>query len=133
MYDSGNLKIVNCTDASSNNTLDVNSGTIMFDSTVTAGIFTVRGIADVIDNSNGATIIDLTINESIDMQDITLANILSIVTEIKKYDSNRTKIDKDNFTLTVYDDNGITPLTVYNLKDRNGIASFTEIFERVPT
>lgn len=50
---------------------------------------------------------------------------------ILKYQRNRTKIDQFNFTLTVYDDDGVTPIRVFNLKDFNGLQSLTEVAERV--
>ena len=52
--------------------------------------------------------------------------------EILKYSANRTKIDKIAKTLTVFDDNGTTPIKVFDLKDFNGVASITEIAERAP-
>lgn len=61
-----------------------------------------------------------------------LALALNIVNTILKYNSNRTRINNNNKTLTVYDDDGVTPLKVFNLKDFNGVASITEIAERVP-
>lgn len=61
-----------------------------------------------------------------------LQSCISLVNEILKYGSNRTKIDKNIKTLTVYDDDGVTPLKVFDLKDFNGVASITEIAERVP-
>lgn len=57
---------------------------------------------------------------------------IDIVNEILKYSANKTKIDKNAKTLTVFDDNGVTPLKVFDLKDFNGVASITEIAERVP-
>jgi len=61
-----------------------------------------------------------------------LSLALDIVNSILKYNSNRTRIDKNDKTLTVYDDDGVTPITVFDLKDFNGVASITEIAERVP-
>jgi len=128
----GGIKLTNKSQAQ-DASLDVASGQVILDSTVTAGTIVIRGHATVTDNSNGsAVVIDETINSHLDIQDSGLVNILSIVADIQKYDTNRTKIDENAFTLTVYDDDGTTPLTVYDLKDRNGVASVTEIFERMP-
>lgn len=64
---------------------------------------------------------------------IDISNILDVVTEIRKYHKNRTLIDENNFTLTVFDDGSPqTPLKVFDLKDENGVASITSIFERIP-
>ena len=57
----GGLTITNCTGAG-DSSIDVNSGRMIFDSTVTAGTFYIRGVSSVQDNSTGtATIYDLTI------------------------------------------------------------------------
>lgn len=61
-----------------------------------------------------------------------LFNILACVELMKKFDMNRTKIDENAFTLTVFDDDNITPLHVFDLTDRNSVSSIEEIFERLP-
>lgn len=127
----GGMKLVNKTQLQPVS-IDLASGQVFIDSTVTSGEIIVRGDGKVIDSSAGATVIDETTFSRFDLQDVNLGNIMAVVTTIKKYDTNRTKIDENTFTLTVYDDDGVTPLTVYDLKDKNGLASFTEIFERVP-
>jgi hypothetical protein len=57
---SGGLGIKNCTSASTNASLDFESGRCIFESSNTAGDFTVRGICEVTDNSVGATVTDKT-------------------------------------------------------------------------
>ena len=57
---------------------------------------------------------------------------VSLMEVLLKYEKNRTKIDKTAFTLTVYDDDGTTPLRVFNLKNSLGAPSVTEVTERVP-
>jgi hypothetical protein len=61
-----------------------------------------------------------------------ISAIESLITTLLKYETNRTRVDKNAFTLTVYDDNGTTPLKVFNLKDFTGASSYTEIAERDP-
>jgi hypothetical protein len=63
--------------------------------------------------------------------DVTTAT--SLVGTLLKYETNRTKIDKNAMTLTIYDDDGITALKVFDLKDSLGNPSITEVCERVPT
>ncbi len=58
--------------------------------------------------------------------------ILDLVELVLKYEANRTKIDKTAKTLTVYDNDGVTPIRVFQLKDSNGVPSITEICERIP-
>lgn len=63
---------------------------------------------------------------------IDVTSALSLITTLLKYETNRTKIDKIAKTLTVYDDDGITPLKVFDLKDSTGTPSVTEVCERDP-
>lgn len=52
------------------------------------------------------------------------------VAELLKHTKNRWKIAANQ--LTVYDDDGTTPLQVFNLKDASGNPTMTEPYERVP-
>jgi len=72
------------------------------------------------------------LDTKLDIITVDVSNILLVVDEILKYHKNRTLIDETAFTLTVYDDDQITPIRVYDLKDENGISSITSIFERIP-
>lgn len=65
------------------------------------------------------------VNEKLDIA-TTLINTLI------KYQGNRTKINQTEKTLTVYDDDGITALKVFDLKNFDGINSITEVAERDP-
>lgn len=55
-----------------------------------------------------------------------------LVTLIRKSQTNRTKVDVAAATFTVYDDDGTTPVCVFNLKDETGAANAIRIFERLP-
>lgn len=55
-----------------------------------------------------------------------------IVNTILKYSANRTEIDPVANTLTVFDDDNITPLRIFDLYDRNNVSSTDEIAERIP-
>lgn len=66
---------------------------------------------------------------SIALNDITLANLLNT---LLKYERNRTRIDTDTQQLIIYDDDGTTPLTTFNLLDFSGMPSVQEVCERVP-
>lgn len=72
------------------------------------------------------------IDSAIELVQIDVTNILDIVDEIRKYNANRTFIDENNFTLTVYEADTVTPFKVFDLKDENGVASIISIFERLP-
>ena len=56
----------------------------------------------------------------------------SLISLLLKYEKNRTRVDKNAFTLTVYDDDGVTPLKIFDLKDFTGASSYTEVAERSP-
>lgn len=57
---------------------------------------------------------------------------ISILELLLKYERNKTSIDKVAMTLTIWDDDGLTPLTIFDLKDSTGAASVTEICIRDP-
>jgi hypothetical protein len=69
---------------------------------------------------------------TISAMDLDINTIVSIVNTLLKYEKNRTRVDKNAYTLTVYDDDGVTPLKIFNLKDFTGAASYTEVAERMP-
>lgn len=131
---SGSLIVTNANAAiQTASTFTFVAGSILFDSTIEAGTYVVYGDAIVVDNSTGtAIIIDQTVNADVERVVVNTDNIQTVMLDIRRYDTNRTKIDKNAFTLTVYADDGTTPLTIYDLKDSTGVASVTEIFERVP-
>ena len=51
---------------------------------------------------------------------------------LRKYETNRTRIDPTNKTLTVFDDDCTTPLRVFELRDSAGALSVDEVCERDP-
>lgn len=55
-----------------------------------------------------------------------------LINVLLKYSANRTKIDNIAMTMTVYDNDGTTPLRIFDLKNFTGTASITEIAERAP-
>ena len=132
----GGLKFVNKPNAEAV-TVDFNAGQLILDSTVAAGDIVVRGIYQLTDNSTGDTnVIRLTnIDELQADTDTIIADLtttLAIVTEVRKYGKNRTKVDINSYTLQVFDDDNVTVIREFQLKDRNGLNSVTEIFDRMP-
>lgn len=61
-----------------------------------------------------------------------VAAVAVIVDLTRKHQTNRTKIDVIAKTLTVFDDDGTTPLQVFDLLDSGGVASVNEVCERNP-
>lgn len=77
----------------------------------------------------------LLLNEiSADTTQLRADNIIeiSILDLLLKYERNKTEIDKVNATLTIFDDDGVTPLTIFDLKNSTGAPSITEVCIRVP-
>lgn len=58
--------------------------------------------------------------------------VVSVVQLLLKYQNNRSLIDPNTKTLTIFDDDGVTPLVVFNLYDRAQRPSTDEVFEKVP-
>jgi hypothetical protein len=65
-------------------------------------------------------------------QETTLVAAAADITLIKKVETGRWKIDEVTDVMTFYDDDGVTPLLEFNLKDIGGIPSHINIFERDP-
>lgn len=63
---------------------------------------------------------------------LNLIDVMALLDLVLKYDTNRTKIDIVNHTLTVYDDDCSTPLRTFKLYDANGIPSVADVIERRP-
>ena len=63
---------------------------------------------------------------------INLLDAITLVQTLLKYERNHTKIDMNLCTLTIYDNDGVTPITVFSLFDQNGMASVAQVAERVP-
>ena len=139
----GGIKFVNKTTAP-NVTVDFNSGQLILDGTVTAGETVVRGIYHIEDNSTGtATVLRNTNLDDIEIKvdnvqitsdaiQVTVGNMSLVIDDLIKYQRNKSIIDPANFTLTIYEDDGTTPLTTFDLQDDSGVASVLSIFRRIP-
>jgi hypothetical protein len=124
----------------------MNSGEVVLTNTTTTGTITLRGIYNLENNSTGSPGINLVQNTNIDNIEIKvdnlqvdmdaikidISNMGAFVDDLIKYQRNKSVIDPILHTLTIYDDDGITPLTVFDLKDENGVASCTSVFQRIP-
>jgi len=72
------------------------------------------------------------IQADIDAIEVTLSNMSTVIDTMYKYGKNRTKIDKVAKTMTIYDDDNVTPIKVFDLRDDAGVASVESIYERIP-
>jgi len=92
---SGGLGIQNVTSGTDESVIDFESGRAVFDATVAAGRFGVRGVADVTDNSTGTAVIeDNTLNGK--------------VQELVKAQFNKMITDPDTGTITIFEDDDTT-------------------------
>lgn len=74
---------------------------------------------------------DLQIAETLQIKN-QLTSVSDLIETLLKYEENRTRVDKVQKKLFVYDNDGITVLRSFDLRDFNGIPSTTEIAERIP-
>lgn len=139
----GGIKLINKSEPESVS-IDVNSGQVILDGTVTAGEIVVRGIYHLEDNSGGTTTvirntnldtIEIKVDNvqiTVDTILVTVQNMSLVIDDLIKYQRNKTVIDPAAFTLTIYEDDGTTPLTTFDLQDQNGVSSVLSIFKRIP-
>jgi len=68
----------------------------------------------------------------VDANEAKIDTAITQATLARKHLTNRDKIDTTANTLTRYDDDGTTALVVFDLKDGDGDASSTQIYEKTP-
>ena len=78
--------------------------------------------------SDVATVIDAGVSSIL----VSQAAAQSLIETLLKYQRNRTRIDKNAKQMIIYDDDTLTPIKIFDLKDSNGDPSITEIIERMP-
>lgn len=114
---SGRLLLQNCDKATCVGKIEVSGGSILFDSTVTAGSFGVAGTADLIDNSNGATVdstrlvhTDEIASKVWNTQITDNLNAKEALKQIKASLLDKVIISSDGQLVTIYDEDGATIL-----------------------
>jgi len=99
--------------------------------------------ADPTDYPAGTTTMGGVVNQTYDfsfdsnqvineIKTVDLPAILALLDIVRKYDTNRTRIDPVTHTLTIFDDDCITPLRVFKLLDHEGDPTVTNVCERNP-
>lgn len=63
---------------------------------------------------------------------ISIATVTDLINTLTKFETNRTRVDQTERRLYVYDNDGVTVLKVFDLKDFAGLPSVTQIAERSP-
>jgi len=54
------------------------------------------------------------------------------LTIVRKVETGRWKIDETTNKMFFYDDDGVTPILEFDLKDEAGLPSYERVFERIP-
>lgn len=63
---------------------------------------------------------------------LSVLDVQQLIHLLMKYETNRTRIDPINHTLTVYDDDCTTELRTFKLLDSSGQPSISQVCERLP-
>ena len=128
----GGIKLINKTGLD-NVSLDINSGHVILDSTVTNGTIVVRGVGYLTDNSVGATVeahnfisVD-SIAEEVWVH-ASGTQLLIDTDLIKQIETGRWKIE--NFQMIFYEEDNVTEIMRFNLFDEAGDPANTDIFDR---
>lgn len=70
--------------------------------------------------------------EAINDMNLNVSTALSVLDILLKFQANRTKVDINANTLTIYDDDGVTPIHIFDLFDETGASSSDCVYERRP-
>lgn len=84
--------------------IDVDSGRVILDSTVTAGDIIVRGVGTLVDNSGGTAAVT---------DDVVKASDVKLIKQMTA--GNATITGTGPFVVTVFDEDGITPLATFDV------------------
>lgn len=93
----------------------------------TAASYTAAGSMGLLENQIAANTLAIANNLYLNA-----GSVLDLVQLLVQYETNRTKIDPVACTLTVYEDDCVTPLRVFKLLDTTSTPSITEVAERKP-
>jgi flagellin-like hook-associated protein FlgL len=123
------------------NTVDSNIDTLLTQTSAISGsLITLQSTLDLtktavdLANTNIDEILDWTVTADIALGGINTNIDVSevLIREMTRYLSNRTRIDESAKTMTIFNDDGVTPWRVFSLRNFNGNGSVTEVAERVP-
>jgi len=70
--------------------------------------------------------------EAVNDININVNAALAVLDVLLKYQSNRTRVDRDANTLTIYEDDGVSILQVFDLLNDLGVPDSECIYERLP-
>lgn len=87
----GGLTIKDCNNAADRVTVEMNPGSLTFDSSCTNGIMVARGVGKFVDNTAGASVTNETVNQSI--TDDVEASVSAVQATVNTIDTNLTTVD----------------------------------------
>ena len=87
----GGLTIKDCNNAADRVTVEMNPGSLTFDSSCTNGIMVARGVGKFVNNTSGATVTDETVNQSI--TDAVENSVSAVQTTVNTINTNLSTVD----------------------------------------
>ena len=93
----------------------------------TAASFTAAGTMGLLENQNSTNTTAIANNLYLNSN-----SVLDLVQLLLQYSTNRTKIDPVACTMTIYENDCVTPLRVFKLLDVTGNLSISQVAERKP-
>jgi len=107
----GGIKLYNHTAGSDAVSIDMASGQVIVDSTVSSGTIIIRGIADVTDNSTGTAVVqDDTVNRAIADGSVLTTDVSTELSLVRKLETNKLETNPATGKYTLYDDDSTTVL-----------------------
>ncbi len=135
----GGIKLINKT-GSESVSIDLNSGQIILDSTVTAGTIVCRGVGKLTDNSVGATVVNellytpYIVNavwDEASADHVAAGSMGALAAFVFHMSGGRLKIDTTAKQLIRYEDDNVTEIARFDLKDAAGQPASDDVYERV--
>lgn len=93
---------------------------------ITSSFDAVVSLLNVLDSK-----VDI-VSDQVQVIDVDLEQMLTILAELRKFNFNRSKINPVEKTLTVYDDDNVTPIVIFDLLDTSEQPSTQEVAEKLP-
>ncbi len=93
---------------------------------ITSSFDAVVSLLNVLDSK-----VDI-VSDQVQVIDVDLEQMLTILAELRKFNFNRSKINPVEKTLTIYDDDNVTPIVIFDLLDTSEQPSTQEVAEKLP-
>lgn len=127
----GGIRLINKSQAGEVS-VDMSSGQIILDNSVTAGTVVCRGVAKLIDQSNGASVVDEVNNRLVNADAVwthaTATVLVDRIEFIKNIEGGRWSMVNDQ--MIFYAEDNVTEVARFNLFDSTGTPSLTNVFQR---